>query len=175
MKFLKWILQWTLRILHLTITFIGIIALQALVLITFIHVVMRYGFNSGINWSEEACSNILMPAFVFLGMALGVQEDIHINVTVLPKSTPKWIIAITDKLKDIGFIIIGIVMFYYSYDLIQMNLDFGNILPATELNNALQYISMPVAGGMLIIVALLALFNIKLTKNLVAKICAIDE
>lgn len=171
MKFL----QWFLRVLHMVVAFIGILALQALVIITFIHVVMRYGFDSGINWSEEVCSNILMPGFVFLGMALGVQEDIHINVTVLPKSTPKWIFALTERLKDLCFIIIGIMMCYYSYNLILLNIEFENILPATELNNALQYVSMPVAGAMLAIVAFFALFNIKLTKNLVVRICAMDE
>ncbi len=169
------ILSQFLSVLHMAVAFIGIIALQALVLITFAHVVLRFGFNSGINWSEEVCSSILMPAFVFLGMALGAQEDIHINVTVLPKSTPKWIFAITERLKDIGFIVVGIVMCYYSYDLILLNLEFENILPATGLNNALQYISMPVAGGMLILVAFLAMFNIKMAKNYVAHICNVDE
>ena len=169
------ILSQFLSVLHMAISFIGIIALQALVLITFAHVVLRYGFNSGINWSEEVCSSILMPAFVFLGMALGAQEDIHINVTVLPKCTPKWIFAITERLKDIGFIVVGVVMCYYSYDLILLNLEFENILPATGLNNALQYISMPVAGGMLILVAFLAMFNIKMAKNYMTKICNMDE
>ena len=168
------ILQGILTLIHTLASVVGIVTLQALLVIIFIHVVLRFGFNSGINWSEEICSYVLLPAMVFLGMVMGVEEDIHINVNVLPKWTPNWFIVITDILKDISYIVVGALICYYSYDLVMMNYEFGSIMSASGINNAWQYMSLPVAGGFLLIVAILALFNIRFKNNLMARFCGID-
>ena len=168
------ILQGILTLIHTLAAAVGVIALQALLVIIFIHVVLRFGFNSGINWSEEISSYVLLPAMVFLGMVMGVEEDIHINVNVLPKRTPNWFISITDFLKDVSYIVVGALICYYSYDLIMMNFEFGSIMSASGINNGWQYMSLPVAGGFLLIVAILALFKVRFKNNLIAKICGID-
>ena len=46
------------------------LAFQLVIIST--NVIMRYFFASGISWMEEISSNVLMTAFTFLSMAIGV-------------------------------------------------------------------------------------------------------
>jgi TRAP-type C4-dicarboxylate transport system permease small subunit len=65
---------------------LAMVLLVAMVIIVFMNVVLRYGFNSGIRWSEEV-SLVIVIWFTFIAMALGVKENLHISITVLPKKT----------------------------------------------------------------------------------------
>ncbi len=59
-------------------TAIGLI-LGAMTMITFINVVMRYGFNSGLIWGLEAVS-VLFSWLVLFGMAYCIKITAHIGV-----------------------------------------------------------------------------------------------
>ncbi len=76
-KILDNIFIWALRL--------AMVLLITMVIIVFTNVVLRYGFSSGIRWSEEVAL-IIVIWFTFIAMALGVKENLHINITVLPKN-----------------------------------------------------------------------------------------
>src|SRR4030042_869826 len=78
-----------------------------------INVVLRYVFSSGISWVEEISKDVLMTAFTFLSMAIGVKLDSHINVDLFPKGTPQWVTTVLLKLKYLVLTVIGFVLFYY--------------------------------------------------------------
>ncbi|MEM4721453.1 MAG: TRAP transporter small permease subunit, partial [Candidatus Methanomethylicaceae archaeon] len=63
------------------------------------NVIMRYFFKSGISWMEEISKDVLMTAFTFLSMAIGVKLDLHIHVNLFPQRTPSWINTFLLKLK----------------------------------------------------------------------------
>jgi TRAP-type C4-dicarboxylate transport system permease small subunit len=120
---------------------------------------MRYFFQSGISWMEEISSNVLMTAFTFLSMAIGVKLDSHINVNVLPKRTPKWITTLLIKLKHLVLITIGFVLIYYGILLImgiKARIASIPILPAY-----LQFIMIPLAGLLIMYDSLMNLFGIE--------------
>ena len=68
------------------------ILLVIMVALVFTNVVLRYVFNSGIYWSEEA-SLVIVIWFTFIAFALGVKEDLHISINILPKKTPAAIVT----------------------------------------------------------------------------------
>lgn len=67
----------------------GIIAflLAAMSLVTFLQVVMRYVFNSGLSWGLEA-TTYMFGWLIFIGIAYGVKIGSHIGVDVLVRALP---------------------------------------------------------------------------------------
>ena len=149
-----------LNIAHLVSVFAAMVFLVALVVIIFVHVVLRYVFNSGISWSEEVASRVLIPAFVFLGMAVGVEEDLHININVLPRRLPPLVNTALGSLKYLCNIFIGGVLIYFGIYLVGVQNKFDVILPATQWPSSLQYIVLPVAGALIIFISLLYIFKV---------------
>jgi C4-dicarboxylate transporter, DctQ subunit len=64
----------------------GLIAaiLAAMTLLTFLQVVLRYGFNSGFTWALET-TTYLFGWLVLMGISYGVRVNAHIGVDVLVK------------------------------------------------------------------------------------------
>ncbi len=141
-KILDNVFIWALRL--------AMVLLIAMVIIVFTNVVLRYGFNSGIRWSEEVAL-IIVIWFTFIAMALGVKENLHINITVLPKKLPRIFNDALNILKYVLEIFIGIILFYYGIGLTQ-NANRSR-LPATGITNAINYIIVPIAAVFIILYA----------------------
>ncbi|MCF6328088.1 MAG: TRAP transporter small permease [Devosiaceae bacterium] len=62
--------------------------LTALTLLSFVQVVLRYGFNSGIDGALELTS-IMFAWFILFGMSYGIRTNIHLGVDVLIRLLPK--------------------------------------------------------------------------------------
>lgn len=61
--------------------------LAAMTLITFIQVVLRYVFNSGITWALEL-TTVVFAFMIFIGISYGVRKGAHIGVDALVKIMP---------------------------------------------------------------------------------------
>jgi TRAP-type C4-dicarboxylate transport system permease small subunit len=68
------------RVLHATIA----ICLSCMAVFVFGNVVLRYVFNSGITWAEEA-SRYLFIWLIFLGAIVASRENAHLGVDTLVK------------------------------------------------------------------------------------------
>jgi C4-dicarboxylate transporter, DctQ subunit len=66
---------------------IVIVMLALMTLLTFLQVVMRYGFNSGFPWALEL-STVFFAAMIFVGISYGVRTGAHIGVDALVKRFP---------------------------------------------------------------------------------------
>ncbi len=122
---------------------LAMVLLVAMVALVFLNVVLRYGFSSGIHWSEEI-SLVIVIWFTFIAMALGVKESLHINVDILPKKLPKAFFAVLDCIRDVLVIIIGGIMIYYGWKLTLNGA--RSFLPATHIPNSISYIVLPISG-----------------------------
>lgn len=123
------------------------------------NVIMRYFFKSGISWMEEISKDVLMTAFTFLSMAIGVKLDLHIHVNLFPQRTPSWINTFLLKLKYLILAIIGFVFLYYGTLLImgiKARIASIPILPAS-----LQFVMIPLAGFLIIFDSVANLFNME--------------
>ncbi len=61
--------------------------LALMTLLTFVQVVLRYAFNSGLVWSVEA-TTYSFAALVLIGMSYGVRTQTHIAVDLLTNRLP---------------------------------------------------------------------------------------
>lgn len=135
----------------------------AMVVIVFTNVVLRYGFHSGIKWGEEI-PLVIVIWFTFIAMALGVKENLHISITLLPKNLPDHIERFLRVFKYICEIILGCILFYYGLGLAKNGL--RSFLPATHITNAINYIVLPINAIFIILYATIYLYGAITTKDL---------
>jgi TRAP-type C4-dicarboxylate transport system permease small subunit len=147
------------NVIHFISAFLACFFLAFQLVIISTNVIMRYFFASGISWMEEISSNVLMTAFTFLSMAIGVKLDSHINVNLFPKGTPQWVTTVLLKLKHLVLTVIGFVLCYYGILLI-MGIK-GSIASIPRLPASLQFIMIPLAGLLILYDSLMNLLGIE--------------
>jgi len=64
-----------------------VVMLALMTLMTFMQVVMRYGFNSGFTWALEL-TTIFFSIMIFVGISYGVRVGAHIGIDALVKRMP---------------------------------------------------------------------------------------
>lgn len=147
-KILDSVFVWVLKL--------AMVLLVAMVVLVFLNVVLRYGFSSGVYWSEEI-SLVIVIWFTFIAMALGVKESLHINVDILPKKLPKGFFIILDCIRDLLVILIGGIMIYYGWKLTLNGAK--SFLPATQIPNSINYVVLPIAGIFIVLYAVVHLYD----------------
>lgn len=85
----------------------GLIALllATMTLLTFVQVVLRYVFNSGLSWALEATS-YMFGWLIFIGIAYGVKVGSHIGVDVVVKR-----LSLTGQ-RVVGLLAVGLALLY---------------------------------------------------------------
>lgn len=76
MKFIDHLEEWIISLMLLAMT--GL---------TFIQVVLRYGFNGGFSWAFEL-TTVFFAIMIFIGISYGVREGSHIGVDALVRLLP---------------------------------------------------------------------------------------
>jgi TRAP-type C4-dicarboxylate transport system permease small subunit len=147
------------NVIHLISAILASLFLAFQVVIISTNVIMRYFFASGISWMEEISSNVLMTAFTFLSMAIGVKLDLHINVNLFPKGTPQWVTTGLLKLKHLILAVIGFAFLYFGILLI-MGIK-GSISSIPTLPAYLKFIVIPLAGFLILCDSVMSLFGIE--------------
>jgi len=147
-KLLDSVFVWVLKL--------AMVLLVAMVVLVFLNVVLRYGFSSGIHWSEEI-SLVIVIWFTFIAMALGVKESLHINVDILPKKLPKAFFTALDCIRDVLIVVIGGIMIFYGWKLTLNGA--RSFLPATHIPNSINYLVLPVAGIFIVLYAIIHLYE----------------
>ena len=134
----------------------AVIILSAMSILVFLNVVLRYGFNSSINITEEV-SRHMFVWLAFLGAVLAFSENQHVSVTVL-----------VDKLSPLGRSVLRLftdaAMLFCCYLIvdgswIQFQLNLGNLAPISGLPQGITFLASVVAGvliGILIIARMVA-------------------
>lgn len=76
-----------LQALEKIIALLASAAMSGIVLLVFANVIMRYCFNTGLTWSDEAAVNLFVW-FIFLGGILAALDGLHLKVDVLTDRLP---------------------------------------------------------------------------------------
>lgn len=142
---------------------LAVVILSAMSILVFLNVVLRYGFNSSINVSEEI-SRFMFVWLTFLGAVLAFSENQHVSVTML-----------TDKLspmkrKVLGLLTDGVMLFccYLIIDgsWIQFNLNLHNLAPISGLPQGITFLASTVAG---VLIAILIVARMVANVSVLAK------
>ncbi|MEL0129677.1 MAG: TRAP transporter small permease, partial [Paracoccaceae bacterium] len=96
-------------------TFIAIL-LAAMVIITFINVVLRYGFNSGLIWGLELVT-YLFAWLVLFGVSYAVKKTSHLGVDAI-------ISTVSTKTRKSMGIIVAILCIFYAFLLLKGSWDY---------------------------------------------------
>ncbi len=144
--------------IHLISAILACLCLAFQLVIISVNVIMRYCFSSGISWMEEISKDVLMSAFTFLSMAIGVKLDSHIHVDLFPRKTPHWISTALAKLKYSVLAIIGFVLLFYGVSLI-LNIK-ASIASLPWMPASVQFIMIPLAGLLILYDAIVNIFGL---------------
>jgi len=136
------------NLLHIALLTLAKFMMVAMVLIIFANVVLRYGFNSGLMWSEEVAL-LLAVWFGFISLALGVKQNLHINLSLIAEHRmPDRLNRALDILRGALYLAIGLAMLVFGWKLTKMTM--GSIMPATQWPAGLLYAVLPLSGIVLI-------------------------
>ncbi|WP_319559906.1 TRAP transporter small permease [Marispirochaeta sp.] len=146
------------NLLHVLLVVLAKILLVVMVLTIFANVVLRYGFSSGLQWSEEL--GLLMAVwFSFIAMVLGVKQNLHIHINLLPENKlPPLVDKILRKINDLVIIFVGCIFLRWGIPLVAFTM--RSILPASHLPAGWLYMIMPVSAVFLVYEGLVDLLGI---------------
>lgn len=139
-----------------TLDMLVVIILASMSCLVFLNVVLRYGFNSSINVTEEV-SRYLFVWLAFLGAILAFSENQHVNVTILTSKLSerkrKWLSILTDS-----------AMLFCCYLIIsgswtQFQLNLNNLAPISGLPQGITFLASVIAGGLIAILILVRLIG----------------
>ena len=145
--------------IHRILLVIAQIALFGMIGIVVVTVFCRYALNTGIIWAEELPRD-LVALFAFLACAMGVRDHLHIGVGFFYN---RFKVGgrgrrILDIVYNLATFTSGGIMTYYGWNLCRQLWRFT--MAATGLPRSVQYISMPIAGIIIMYDSLLFLFGV---------------
>lgn len=123
-----------------------VLILASMSCLVFLNVVLRYGFNSSINVTEEV-SRYLFVWLAFLGAILAFSENQHVSVTML---TAK----LTESKRKILSLFTDAAMLFCCYLIvdgswIQFKLNLDNLAPISGLPQGITFFASVVAGALI--------------------------
>ena len=132
---------------------ITITLMLAMVGVVFYQVIMRQIFERPPIWGEEI-SVTFMVWFVFLGIVLGLEEDLHLGITMFVKKLNKKAQFVIEVFVNILILALSVFLVIYGYSLTSRMIGFGTALPATGIPAATHYAVIPIAGVLMVLVIL---------------------
>jgi len=105
----------------------GVLAtlLAFMTVLTFVQVVLRYAFNSGIVWSLEA-TTYSFAALVLVGMSYGVRTQTHIAVDLFTRRMPSGLRRYVNLAAIIACLGYAVLMLYGSSVFVDRLMTLGN-------------------------------------------------
>jgi TRAP-type C4-dicarboxylate transport system permease small subunit len=151
--------------IHRILLIIAQAALFGMIAIVCVVVFCRYVLNTGIIWAEEV-PRTLVALFAFIACAMGVRDHLHIGIDFFYNrfkvDGPGR--KVLDALFNILLFASGAIMTFYGWNLcVQL---FRFTMPATGFPRSVQYVSMPIAGGIIMYDSILFLFGVLKKDNL---------
>lgn len=153
----KWLL-----FIEKTVMSIGIIATS--LIITY-NIILRYIFDSGIVWAEEATRYIIIY-IVMIGSSYAIAKEEHISVTLLNQTSIKWISHVMYVFQNLVSLVFTVLFSYYGIQLLQMLMSTNQLTPALQIPIWWIYAAMPIGMTMMSIRYVLKLANWILTRQL---------
>lgn len=133
------------------------IVLLVIVFIVSAQVISRKLFGSSIRWSEEVAL-LLMVWMAFISLAIGVEKNLHIAITMFFDHFPEPLRRFLDKLNTLLILLFGLVLVIYGSRLVMSTAT--STLPATQWPACMLYIMIPVSGVFVVYFTALELFGL---------------
>lgn len=137
------------------------VSLALMSILVFLNVVLRYGFNSGITWSEEM-ARFLFIWLVFFGAIAAMKDNEHLGMDTLVKRLPR-------SLKKVAYVISNLIILWTLYlvldgSLKMTELNMDSQAPATGLPLSFIYGIGIVVGISMGVIVLINLYRVLFNK-----------
>mgnify|MGYP000332866699 FL=1 len=119
-------------------------------LIILIEVIRRYAFGDSSAWGEMTARY----AFVYMTYAAaaeGIRQKKHIRVDLIDKIIKPKSLTLLNVYYDILVTIVAILVIYYSLKLINVQLTFGIVMTAADINMAFAQAALPLGWALMLI------------------------
>ena len=119
-------------------------------LIILIEVIRRYAFGDSSAWGEMTARY----AFVYMTYAAaaeGIRQKKHIRVDLIDKIIKPKSMTLLNIYYDILVTIVAILVIYYSLKLINVQLTFGIVMTAADINMAFAQAALPLGWTLILI------------------------
>lgn len=136
--------------------FIIALFLSLMAIFVFGNVVLRYGFNSGITWSEEV-SRFLFIWLIFLGAILALKDNEHLGVDSVIKKLPARGKKAAYIISNIMMLVTIVLVLDGSWKLTLLNMD--QSAPATGMSYAYIYVVGVIASICMGLIILMNLYR----------------
>jgi TRAP-type C4-dicarboxylate transport system permease small subunit len=139
--------------------------LGLMVVLVFGNVVLRYGFNSGITFSEEV-SRFLFVWMVFLGSVLMLRDNGHLGVHTVTKLLPLAGKKVCKLLSDVVTLACCVLLSVGGWQIIKLNM--VNIAPISGIPIGVVYMAClfcSLGMGILLIGSIYRLLSGKMTEQ----------
>ena len=125
----------------------AVLGLSLGVLLAFINVVLRYGFDMSLTWAGELTNYFFIWSALF-GAAYGFRQGAHISVTLLIAQFPPAIMKYFLILANLISVAYLGLLSYFGYELVIMLADFGEMSVDLNIPMWIPHLVLPVAFGL---------------------------
>ena len=148
----------TLKILgHLDVG-VSCVMMVALVILTFVGVLMRYIMRSPITWQEEV-QMLLFLWIVFLGGAGAFRAGSHIAIEILVDALPKKIGGVIERFDVLLQLLILVYLFWQEIQYYNQLIVAGRVTNLLRLPYGVAYAVVPIGGALMLISMLYAAYG----------------
>lgn len=122
----------------------------------FINVIMRYGFNYSLAWSEELVREVIIIT-TFIGCSAAVKARAGVKIDVLPQLIPatKW--AIT-YISHVAILLFSVMITVYGWRLTVMQAATDQTTIILEIPLEILYFVLPMMGTMMFIRTIMMMY-----------------
>ena len=148
----------TLKILGNLDVGVSCVMMVALVILTFVGVLMRYIMRSPITWQEEV-QMLLFLWFVFLGGAGAFRAGSHIAIEILVDALPKKIGGVIERFDVLLQLLILVYLFWQEIQYYNQLIVAGRVTNLLRLPYGAAYAVVPIGGALMLISMLYAAYG----------------
>ena len=123
----------------------------------FINVILRYGFNYALAWSEELVREVIIIT-TFIGCSAAVKARAGVKIDVLPQLVPatKWVIT---YISHLAILLFSSMMTVYGWRLTVMQAATNQTTIILQIPLEILYFILPMMGVMMFIRTLMEMYK----------------
>lgn len=127
---------------------LGGLTMLAITLVLFAGVIWRYFFVDPLTWSDEI-ARLLFAWLAFIGAAIGVKRGAHSAVVVFEARMPlRWQRVMALLALAVTALMACVLVYTGTLETIA---NVGQLMPVTRMSRGWQYLSVPVAGALMLV------------------------
>ena len=133
------------------------VILGIMTVITFVNVVLRYGFNYTLAWSEELVREVIIYT-TFIGLAVAIKNGQMIKIDALVQLVPKLKIPLS-YFSNLVTIIFAVMMLYFGWKMAALQVATHQKTIILEIPLVYLYAILPLMGATMLIRTIQVLYK----------------